>query len=281
MKLTHREHAYQFIRQKLLAGELPAGGRISATALAQEIGISHIPIREAISQLRSEGLIEHQAHRGAFARTMQRSELVDLLEFRAVLEGHAAAQAARRISPEQLRELEARWNDLEQAAAGFALPPGADLRAPLRNWLLADLAFHLVLLRAAGNRHALRAIENARVMTQMFGYRNDTPATWVNAADQYRDYLRLHRDIYEAVRQRQPRAARRAMVAHMRQTRKNLLARFDWRERQQSCDHRLTEEFPDSMRQAIDALQQRETVETEQRKAKEKRTTPRRRRGPE
>lgn len=261
VKRTHREHAYQFIRRKLLAGELPAGGRISAAALAQEMGISHIPVREAISQLRSEGLINYESHRGAFARTMSRPELVDLLEFRAVLEGHAVAQAARRISPQQLRELDARWSELCRAAEAFEVPPGTDLRGALRTWLLSDLAFHLVLLRAAGNRHALQAIENARVMTQMFGYRTDTPATWAQPATQYRQNLQVHQSIYEAVCQRDPKAARRAMVAHMRQTRRNILARFDWLERQSTRDQRLTEEFPDSMREAVHELQRREVAD--------------------
>ena len=123
MKQTQRENAYHHIRQKLLAGDLPAGGRISAAAMAREMGISHIPVREAISQLRSEGLIVHQSHRGAFAKVMSRIELADLIEFRAVLEGHAAAQAARRISPAQLRELDERWHDLRAAAEAFQVPP--------------------------------------------------------------------------------------------------------------------------------------------------------------
>jgi len=257
VKQTRRENAYHYIRHKLLAGDLPAGGRVSAAALAREIGISHIPVREAISQLRSEGLIVHQSHRGAFAKVMNRLELADLVEFRAVLEGHAVAQAARRISPAQLRELEERWNDLCRAAAAFCAPPGADPRDLLRDWLLTDLAFHMVLLRAAGNRHVIRAIENARVMTHMFGYRNDTPATWSNPAAFGAESLRFHKDIYEAVRRRDPKSARRAMAAHMRQTRKNLLARFDWIQRQSDVDNRLIEEFPDSMREAVRDIQQR------------------------
>jgi DNA-binding GntR family transcriptional regulator len=257
VKQTQRENAYHYIRQKLLAGDLPAGGRVSAAALAREIGISHIPVREAISQLRSEGLIVHQSHRGAFAKVMNRLELADLIEFRAVLEGHAAARAARRIGPAELQQLDERWQDLSATAAAFRVPPGTDLRDLLRNWLLADLAFHMVLLRAAGNRHVIRAIENARVMTHMFGYRNDTPTTWSDPATFGSTSLGFHKDIYEAIRRRDPKSARRAMAAHMRHTRKHLLARYDWIQRQSNVDNRLLEEFPDSMREAVHDIQRR------------------------
>ena len=93
MKFTQRENAYQQIRQRLLDGGLPAGVRLSPTALAREIGISHIPVREAITQLQSEGLVVHFAHRGTFVKGMDRQELVDMIEIRSVLECYAAASS--------------------------------------------------------------------------------------------------------------------------------------------------------------------------------------------
>ena len=69
------------------------------------MGVSHIPVREAISQLCSEGLVEQIPRRGAFVRQPNRQELVELIELRKVLECNAAAQAARRIGDADLAEL--------------------------------------------------------------------------------------------------------------------------------------------------------------------------------
>ena len=120
----------------------------------------------------------------------------------------------------------------------------------------------MVLLRAAGNRHAILAIENARVMTHMFGYRNDTPSTWSDPAAFGRVSLSFHIDVYEAIRQRDPKAALRTMAAHMRQTRKHLLARYDWMQRQNKLDDRWLDEFPESMREAVQDIQRRAAADS-------------------
>ena len=142
--------------------------------MAKEIGISLIPVREAIGQLQSEGLIVQKPRRGIFVKEIERRDLVDLIEFRTTLECAAAAAAARRISPAQLKELDQRWQDLCRAAKRFDVPSDStpnDLNESLQEWHLADLAFHMLLFRAAGNRRAIRAIEDTHVMIRMFGRR--------------------------------------------------------------------------------------------------------------
>lgn len=239
----------------MAAGLLAPGVRLSPSHLAREIGISHIPVREAITQLKSEGLVIHHPHRGAFVRTMERQELIELIEMRTVLECHTARQAAKSIRAEQLLELDARWQDLRCLAEAFNVPPGTDLRDQLRDWLLGDLAFHMVLLRAAGNRHVLRVLNETRVMTQMFGYRTDHPGAWADPAGFAEKNLAVHQAVYDAVRQRDPKAARRAMIVHMRLARNNILSRFDWLHRQSEIERSLAEEFPDSMRDLVSGMQ--------------------------
>jgi DNA-binding GntR family transcriptional regulator len=260
MKQTQRERAYQHIRRKLAEGTLSAGVRLSPAALAREIGVSHIPVREAISQLKSEGLIIHMAHRGAFVKEPRRQDLVDLIELRTLLECHAAARAARRISQRQLRELEERWQTLCRLAEAFRVPPGADLREPLGQWLLGDLAFHMVLLRAAGNGHVIHVIEEMHIMTQMFGYRTDTPSAWADPATFGAENLRVHRDVYEAVCRHDAKAARRAMAVHMHRARRNMLSRFDWLRRQRDLDSSQAGDFPESMRELVRGIQQRKST---------------------
>jgi DNA-binding GntR family transcriptional regulator len=265
MKLTQRENAYRQIRQKLVEGGLRPGVRLSPTALAREIGISHIPIREAITQLQSEGLVVHVAHRGSFVKGMDRQELVDTMEIRMVLECHAAAKAARRISSDQLQELQRNWARLCELARAFDVPPGTNLRDLLAEWLLADLAFHMSIFKAAGNARAIRVLQDTRSLTQMFGRRTDHPAAWANPRGFADENLRVHEHVYQAICRHDPKAARRAMAVHMRVARKNVLARYDWLHRQGNVQESFAEEFPDSMRDAVRDIQQDALPEAAQR----------------
>jgi DNA-binding GntR family transcriptional regulator len=253
-QLSQREHAYRHIRRGLIEGRLSTGARLSPTALAREIGMSHTPVREAISQLQSEGLVVHMAHRGAFVKQPTRHELIEMIEIRTTLECAAAAQAARRINGAQLRELEERWRDLCETVAAYG-GPGAEVDERGANWVLADLQFHMVLFHAAGNRLAMRVIEDNRIMTMMFGHRTGAPeasADWIAIRDKN---LEVHKDIYEAVRRRDPKAARRAVAVHMKRARKSLLGRFDWLQQPHDAESDLVRDFPDSLREAVRAIE--------------------------
>jgi DNA-binding GntR family transcriptional regulator len=261
VKLTLRENAYRHIRDKVAAGKFPAGERIYPAELAKEIGISLVPVREAIGQLQSEGLIVHKPRRGIFVKEIERRDLVDLIEFRTTLECDAAEKAARRINAAQLEELDQRWQDMCRAKEPFDVPPGTkidNLNELLQEWHLVDVAFHLLLFRAAGNRRAIRAIEDTHVMIRMFGQRVDNPVAWANPAAYTEKNLLVHWDVYEAVRRHDPRAARRAMKIHMRRAGKNMLARFDWFQRHKDASVAQTEDFPDSMRESVRDIQSRD-----------------------
>lgn len=260
MKPTQRENAYRHIRDRVASGAVSAGERLYPAILAQEIGVSLIPVREAIGQLESEGLIIHKPRGGIFVRKIERRDLVDLVEFRSTLECAAASAAAKRISPAQLLELDRCWNELRRAAKAFDVLLGDkldNLSRALQDWHLVDLDFHMLLFRAAGNRRAIRAIEESQVMIQMFGHRIDDPAAWADPAKFAADNLYVHQDVYQAVRRRDARAARRAMGVHMRRAGKSMLARFDWFQRHKDVAKAEAEDFPRSMEESVREVQNR------------------------
>jgi DNA-binding GntR family transcriptional regulator len=241
VRITQRENAYRHIRHKVTTGLFSAGERLYPAALAREIGVSLIPVREAIGQLQSEGLVVHRPRRGVFVTEMERGDLVDLIEFRTTLECAAAAAAARRINPAQLKELDVLWQGLCRTAERFHVPPGSDtseLRDLLEEWHAADLAFHMLLFRAAGNRRAIRAIEGTHAMIRMFA----GPAVFAVKN------LQVHTDIYEAIRRHDPKSGGRAMNVHMHRAGKRLLAHFDWLQRHADVGGSTAEDLPDSIR---------------------------------
>src|SRR5690349_5979986 len=161
-----RELAYEYIRTKLLEGRIPPGTRISSRALAREIGVSFIPVREAIAQLASEGLVDHEAGVGTFATRVGHDDLRELYELREALELHAVTYAAQRIDDSGLSEMNG-WNDALRRIArkrrDVPIVDGDD--EDLASWNNADIELHLALLRAAGNARLVRAVKDLRVLT--------------------------------------------------------------------------------------------------------------------
>ncbi len=252
MATTLNQHAYEYIRHALESGGLTAGSRVSATALAGEIGISKTPVREAINRLTTEGLLLRVPQKGAFVKVADRQELVDLIELRALLECNAAAQAARRIRPAELDELEGhvsnlrRWIDehLRYVSQGGPIVPRFNPKMP-------NLAFHMTILRAAGNRQVIQIIEQTEVMTRMFGHRTDAPSAREDRVGSAEANYKVHEDVYEAIRRRDADGAWQAMAAHMDRARKNILARFDWLHAPHEPDEALERDFPESVRELI------------------------------
>ena len=238
MTVTQRQIAYEWIRQKLIRGILSAGDRLSPAALAREIGVSHIPVREAISQLHSEGLVELIPRRGAFVRQADREEVIELTELRSVLECNAAACAARRISEVELDELAAHLRGMRELVDQIGDPGREGPQAAMNRWGIADVAFHRMVLQAAGNRQVVKVIQDANIMVRMFGYPAAYPPDWPELGKFYAGNYKVHRSVFVALRRRDSKAARRAMAAHMRRARRNILERFDWLSQQQDTDKR-------------------------------------------
>ena len=259
--LKHR--AYDHIRQKLFDGQLREGAHLSPVELGKEIGISHIPVREAITQLASEGLVIQVARQGAFVRQMQRQELLELIELRGMLEAATITKVAKRIKPTELEYLAGFLKGLESLVERFQDDGESDefeerMVALMGEWMLADMSFHMLLLRVGGNRQVANVIAERQIMLQMFRHRTDAPEAWNRPlAKYYEENYQLHQDIYEAAKAGDPQAARRAMAAHTKRAKKNMLARFDWLRRQKDADTPMARDFPDSMQRLVQGVQSR------------------------
>src|SRR5215218_253409 len=93
------------LEQDIITGALRPGERLDEQGLAARFGVSRTPIREALMQLASTGLVTLQARRGAFVASLSLKEIIERFEVMAALEGACGALAARRITDEERREL--------------------------------------------------------------------------------------------------------------------------------------------------------------------------------
>jgi DNA-binding GntR family transcriptional regulator len=217
--------AYNHIRHKLLSASLPAGAKVSEHALSRELGISRTPVREAIRRLESEGMLHQVASSGTFVAESDRRALVDVYEVRMALEAWAVKKATKRLRPQQVLELGRLCEQMRDAIRLFRDSKALAMDGPaLRQYLTADLAFHLLLLRAAGNRYALKLIGDVHVRSAIFGYRSHdrdlhhVARTWL-----------FHARVARAVRQRNGRAAQLWLERHMRASLRGALEAFDAR----------------------------------------------------
>lgn len=170
--------AADLIRQAIVDGRVAPGHRLKEEDLAQQLGISRTPVREALLVLQSEGLVEATPNRGATVRVYELSDLEDMYELRALLEGHAAARAATRVSPEQLHELRASCSRFAGLLDGDVLP-----------LVRENAVFHETILAAASSERLSTMVRQVVVMPLV--YRSYSWYSSAQASASYHAHVQL------------------------------------------------------------------------------------------
>ena len=106
MQTVNSDRAYDFIRKRILNGDYGPGSALMTEQLSAEIGVSRTPVRDALRQLESDGLVSIRPRLGASVKLMDRREFREMCELRLALEGHAAYLAAINRSGNELREIQ-------------------------------------------------------------------------------------------------------------------------------------------------------------------------------
>lgn len=218
-----RQQAYDFIQEEIASGRLPAGSQLSELSLARQIGISRTPVREAIRRLVHEGLLDQVPRFGTIVRTPQRRDIVELYELREALEGFAAGQAAARITPEDLAVLDRLCQKIQQLGErlGRSRKPALTGEA-LEQFLSSDLAFHLLIVRAAGNGRLLQIVSESRMLPQVLGMKRQEHTAAVVA-----ETYRYHQRILQALKKRDAAATQALLVEHIARSKQEALQAFD------------------------------------------------------
>ena len=136
------------LRQRILSGTLAPGFQLRQDALAEEFGISRIPIREALLQLEAGGLVKIVPHRGAVVSGLSVEEIEDVFQLRVSLEPQLLILSARHLTPEDFAELRALRDEYSAALAA----------GQVEHWGELNRRFHLGLLRHAGRPRSLAIV---------------------------------------------------------------------------------------------------------------------------
>jgi DNA-binding GntR family transcriptional regulator len=165
--LPRRVHAT--LRSRLLDGTLLPGTRLDYKQLAQELGVSTTPVREAVTQLASEGFVDLVPRLGAVVRSMNQNTAMELYEVREAIETYAALKAAERLSSRHLELLEQHMGTMKRVFEEFQKSGKASLDpSELDEFLDADLAFHKTVLLGSRNPALARTVEESQVQTRIF-----------------------------------------------------------------------------------------------------------------
>lgn len=241
------QRAYEHIQHNILSGSLPSGSVISEAALAKELGISRTPVGEAIRQLANDGLVRQVPRYGTIVRALSPQDLAEQYEMREAMESYAAAKAAERIRPDAVARLRQHCGVMQQIgetlrASGMAQLPN-DL---LRRFLAADLAFHVQIIEAAGNRRILKTVQDMRAISRIIGLsRVPHDAEIVTRACAHHDR------ILGALIAGDAESARHAMAEHIRSSKHSAIARLE-----QDLLQRASEGVPAELIEDLNQIEQ-------------------------
>lgn len=205
--LPLRDVVFNTLRRAILTGELKPGERLMEIHLANRLGVSRTPIREAIRKLELEGLVTMIPRRGAEVAQITEKSLQDVLEVRRALDALCAELACERITAEGKATLKKACDNFEEATkAGEIVEIAA-----------ADVALHDIIVQATGNQRLIQLINN--LSEQMYRYRFE----YIKDESGHENLVSEHRMIYESIMKGDKVAAAAAARLHIDNQEKSII----------------------------------------------------------
>ncbi|MCI5902685.1 MAG: GntR family transcriptional regulator [Blautia sp.] len=205
--LPLRDVVFNTLRQAILKGELKPGERLMEIALADKLGVSRTPIREAMRKLELEGLVVMIPRRGAQVANITEKDLNDVLEVRIALESMAIEKACKRMTEEQMLKMRRAEKDFERVMAEGNLVRIAE----------ADVEFHEIIYQAADNARLYQVLSNLR--EQMYRYRVE----YLKEEDTRNQLIREHEELSRAIRERDVEKAQELSFRHLENQRQAII----------------------------------------------------------
>ena len=205
--LPLRDVVFNTLRQAILKGELKPGERLMEIALAEKLGVSRTPIREAMRKLELEGLVVMIPRRGAQVANITEKDLNDVLEVRIALENVAIEKACTRMSEEDMGRLWLAAKEFERTMAEGNLVRLAE----------ADVAFHEIIYRASDNKRLNQVLNNLR--EQIYRYRVE----YLKEEETRNVLVKEHEELTKAIRQRDVKKAQEISFCHIENQRRAII----------------------------------------------------------
>ena len=195
-----RDVIFDTLREAIIVGELKPGQRLMEVQVAEKMGVSRTPVREAIRKLELEGLVEMLPRKGAHVAELSGKDIMDVLEVRATLDGLATSLSATRITDDEKKELR---HLLDQFINYVE-------KENLQGSIKKDVEFHDVIYRSSRNDKLIQISNNLREQIQRFRI------VYIKDYSSSRELIREHTEIYEAIIAGNPETAMEAARRHIK-----------------------------------------------------------------
>ncbi|MBH0112062.1 GntR family transcriptional regulator [Novosphingobium sp. YJ-S2-02] len=206
---TLSERIFEVIRERIIEGKLSVMEPVRQDALAKELGVSKIPLREALARLEHEGLLTSQPNRGWFVQPMTTDQAEEIYELRLSFEPAAAAMGARMASAEDQQAAITAFEQLDAAAENDLSQVG-----------VLNREFHVRLVRPANRLLTTQLVERLEVLAERYVIKHLEPAGRGNRAHTE------HKDLLDAWLARDEDAVRKHLTQHIANTLEDLRAHF-------------------------------------------------------
>ena len=193
----------QALERMITLGELAPGDKLNEAALAERLGVSRGPVREAFRMLEEAGLLTLKKNRGVYVRQVPLDEALEIYELRAMMEAEVGALLASRASAEQIAALQTLLDSMEAAVAASD--------APL--YFQLNVEFHETLVSFAGNKKMSLLYRRLTRELDLFRRRNLSQQALLSSS------IEEHRDVLAAIEARDPQRAAQTLRRHVLQSR--------------------------------------------------------------
>lgn len=197
--LPLRDVVFNTLRQAILKGELEPGERLMEIQLAERLGVSRTPVREAIRKLELEGLVVMVPRKGAEVSSITEKSLKDVLEVRKALEELAAELACQRMSEEEIARTEEQLEEFKRTVEGDDLTRIAEM----------DVEFHEMIYVGTKNERLVQMLHNLR--EQMYRYRME----YIKDKEKRGTLVEEHAEIISRIKHHDIAAAKEASRKHI------------------------------------------------------------------
>lgn len=194
-----REIVFEYLRQSIVEGKLEPGKRLMEIQMAEQLGVSRTPIREAIRKLELEGLVVMVPRKGAYVADISIKDVLQVLEIRVALEGLAASLAAERMSDEEIEELARICEEFENCYKN----------GDIDGMIQKDVDFHDCIFNATGNSKLNQISQSLREQVYRFRVR------YISRYNKAKDLIDEHTAIFNAIKNRDPKAAYKCGTEHI------------------------------------------------------------------
>lgn len=197
------DRAYEWIRDRILKGEFPAGFHLKEEHIAEEAQVSRTPVREALRRLGNDHFVKFQPNQGVFVATWDEDDLEAIFDLRTMVEGYLAYRAATRISPEAIAELEQCAEKMEDPVTGHGM-------AHRHEHIELNRRFHSIIIEQAANSRVKAMLTWLAEIPMLLRTMERYSESDIGRSNED------HRALINAFRARDADAARSVMENHLR-----------------------------------------------------------------